>query len=111
MPAPLAECTGEEPRGPLLAALAEDVQRGAAAERTEIMREYAAGILHARRTASRHELAGIVRALKDRARATLAMVARNAALELTARRRVALTGRVRGRKPAQDSATSEPWPR
>ena len=85
-----AESPAEEALGPLLAALTEEAHREAAAVRTEIMREFAAGALHARRYASRHERAGILRALKDRRKAALAMAKRNAALELLARQRAAL---------------------
>jgi hypothetical protein len=60
-----------------------------------IMAEFAAAMQDARRTAPRHLLAGILRVLKDKRRAALAVARRSAANELHGRRRAARLRAVR----------------
>ena len=100
------EAAGEEPLGPLLAALAGEAHRQAGAARAEILREFAAAVLQARRQASRQELGGILRALKERRQAALATAKHKAALELFGRQRAMIQTRRRS-QPKPDRGPEE----
>jgi hypothetical protein len=77
----------------LLDDLADQLHREAAAGAAMIMREFSAAISEARRRAPRHELAGILAALKQRRRAALALARRRAAIELQGRRKLVVQNR------------------
>ena len=90
------ESAADTSLGPLLDTVAADAQRESAAARTEIMREFAAALLHARRHAPCAERAGIIRALKERQQAALSLARRKAALDLLGRQQALIQAR-RGR--------------
>jgi hypothetical protein len=83
---------GEDPRDPgdelgaLMAAIAAEVYGHAAAAREGVMADFAARVAHARKHQSKSVLAATLGAIKEQRKAALALISRNAALELAARR-------------------------
>jgi hypothetical protein len=81
--------------GALLAAIADEVQDGAAAARGAIMADFGARIAHARKYLRGHQRVAALGALKEGRKAALALVKRNAAQELAGRKRAAIAARRR----------------
>ena len=75
----------DESLAPLLAAIAEDVQRSTGMARAGIMGSYAARMNYARKQMKGGELAGILRALKAERDAALQTLGEKAATELKGR--------------------------
>jgi hypothetical protein len=85
--------------GPLLAAIADDVHRCAAAACAGIIADFAARVAYARKHLPRHQLAAALGALAQERKAALALVKRNAALELAARKKAVIEARRPKRGP------------
>jgi hypothetical protein len=81
--------------GPLLGAIAEDVQQIAAAVRAGIIADFAARAAYARRHLPRHQLGGALRTLAEARRAALTLARQTAAMELKARKKAAIMTRRR----------------
>ena len=89
---PNADDTGSDTElGPLLGAIADDVHAIAGAAREGVLADFAARVAYARRHLPRHMLAATLGALAQARKAALAVVKRNAALELAGRKKAALT--------------------
>jgi hypothetical protein len=76
--------------GPILAAIADEVQDTAAAASAAVGAEYAAKVAHARRHLPWHQVAGAVRAFDQERKASLEHIKRNAATSLAGRQRAAI---------------------
>jgi hypothetical protein len=93
----------------LLAGIADEVHRHAAAARGGVMADFAAQVAHARKHYSPHLLAAVLAAIKQQRDGMLALINRNAADELAARRKaVIMAFRPRRRNPASHSNTDRP---
>jgi hypothetical protein len=112
----------EDPRedsdglGALLASIADDVQHRATATRDGVIADFAGRAMHARKHLSRHLLAATLAALKEQRKAALALISRNAAVELAGRKKGAIeafegNGPRRGNKgPKPHGAAPTPRP-
>jgi len=110
----------EDPRedsdglGALLASIADDVHHHATAARNGVIADFAGRAMHARRHLSRHLLAATLAAIKEARKAALALISRNAAMELAGRKKAAIgafgTGPRRGNKGLKPNGTA-PTPR
>jgi hypothetical protein len=85
--------------GALLDAIADEVHRISGAACQGIARDFAARAAYARRYLPRHMLAAALAAINDGRKAALAVVKRNAAQELAARKKVAIEARMRRAPP------------
>lgn len=77
----------------MLAAIADEVQDSAAAERAAIMADFGARIAYVRKHLRGHERAAALGALKHGRKAALALVKRKAAQELAGRKQAAIAAR------------------
>jgi hypothetical protein len=90
------DAQGEDPRevsdglGALLASIADDVHHHATAARNGVIADFAGRAMHARKHLSRHLLAATLAAIKEARKAALALIAQNAALELSGRKKAAI---------------------
>lgn len=76
--------------GMLLAAIADDVHRHVAAAREGVLADFSARAAHARKHLSRNLLAATLAAIKEQRKAAMALIRRNASLEIAARRKAAI---------------------
>jgi hypothetical protein len=86
--------------GPLLGAIADDVHATAAAARDGVLADFAARVAYARRFLTGPQLAATLGAIAQARKAALAAVKRNAALELSGRKKAAIASRRRPHHPA-----------
>ena len=107
----------EDPRedsdglGALLASIADDVHHRATAARDGVIADFAGRAMHARKHLSRHLLAATLAALKEQRKAALALISRNAAMELAGRKKAAIgafgtNGPRRGNKGPKPNGTA-----
>jgi hypothetical protein len=115
---PLRPATGgdeypdkDEMLGLLLSAIDDDVHRFASAARDAINADFAARVAYARKHLPRHQLAAALRGFAEARKAAFALVSRNAALELAARKKAALAARRRTRQPATTKRYPSAGPR
>jgi hypothetical protein len=87
--------------GLLLAVIADDVHQFASAARDGIVADFAARAAHARKCLPRAQLAATLSGLAQARKAALAVVSRNAALEIAGRKRAAIEARRRRRAYSQ----------
>jgi hypothetical protein len=78
----------EDPLDGELTAIADEVHRHAAAARAGAVADFAAQVAHARKHFRPPLLAAVLAAIKQQREAVLALINRNAAAELTARRKM-----------------------
>jgi hypothetical protein len=83
--------------GLLLAVIADDVHQFALAARDGIIADFAARAAHARKSLPRAQLAATLSGLAQARKAALALVGRNAALEIAGRKTAAIEARRRRR--------------
>jgi hypothetical protein len=86
--------------GLLLSAIDDDVHRFASAARDGINADFAARVAYARKHLPRHQLASALRGFAEARKAALALVSRNAAMEIAGRKKAALAARRRLRHSA-----------
>jgi hypothetical protein len=91
--------------GAILSAIAEEVQRVAAAASDGVVAEFAGRMRHARNSLPRGQIPAVLQVLKDARDAALALIKRNAAAELASRREAAIG--MRG-KPSRNVGTAPP---
>jgi hypothetical protein len=107
---PGIDANGEDPGdvsgglGALLASIADEVHAHAAAAREGVMADFAARVLHARKHFSRSLLVATLASIREQRKAALALVNRNAALEIAGRQKAAIAAfggnsAIRRRKP------------
>jgi hypothetical protein len=95
-PAAGIDAQGEDPRedgdglGALLASIADDVHHRVTAARNGVIADFAGRAMHARKHLSRHLLAATLATIKEARKAALALIAQNAALELSGRKKAAI---------------------
>jgi hypothetical protein len=104
---PLRPATGDDEHpekdemlGLLLSAIDDNVHRFASAARDGINADFAARVAYARKHLPRHQLSSSLRGFAEARKAALALVSRNAALELAGRKKAALAARRRIRQSA-----------
>lgn len=81
---------GGDELGVLLAAIADEVHRHASAAREGILADFAARAAHARKHLPRNLLAATLASIKQQRKAALALISRNASLEIAGRRKAAI---------------------
>jgi hypothetical protein len=109
---PLRPATGgdeypekDEMLGLLLSAIDDDVHRFASAARHGINADFAARVAYARKHLPRHQLAAALRGFAEARKAALALVRRNAELELASRKKAAIAAR---RRPDRTASLNKP---
>jgi hypothetical protein len=84
--------------GAILAAIADDAHRHASAAREGVLADFAGRAAHARKHLSPNLLAATLAAIKEQRKAALALISRNASLEIAGRRKAAIAAL--GKKPS-----------
>lgn len=106
---------GSDELGILLGAIADEVHRHAAAAREGISADFAARASHARKHLSRNLLMATLAAIKEQRKAAMALIGRNAALEIAGRSKAAIDAL--GKNPSRrskrgpQSNSSDPAPK
>jgi hypothetical protein len=85
----LDSCEGDDGLAACLSSIADEVYQHASAARDGVMADFAARVAHARKHLSPHLLAATLAAIKEQRKAALALISRNAASELAARKKAA----------------------